>query len=436
MGEILNNFRKLGLVIGSIFIGLALPLWAIGADSKFIWIRSGSENGNEYRRIQIDLRKSGRVSEIFTENSPNLRISASEIDFLAEQLESRSNSSLYPERGIIDLISSLYGPFPVRFDSQGKIKIVFLDADAHDLSSFEGYVNFRDQWTSKYAESIGFKSNQGNFLYLPSNVFHTDTALRNITKILPKFSHLRAEPQATFPKTWLTESLGETALFMGGFFDRDMLRFAANSQLYSLTQLPMENSSNPLFSLFGSFLLDSMKSKQAGLSFFTRLQGLGRDEVESFFRMESSRPVTFDVIFANFVSYLFTNEGLHLPITVALPNKNGSGLLLPTIIPFKEITSYPFEMESKIYSYGFLSLNLRSPLPSGAIVDIQNDSNFGPSGNCSKLATVLWKPIHPRKIVLYSVGCDPISFKDLVKFRLRIFDKPSFFPSSPLKILP
>jgi hypothetical protein len=435
MGEMLKYVGSLSLILAWIFIVLAQTSSAVAADAKYIWIRAGNEAGSGYKRIQIRLEKSGRVSDLFLENSVKPKIPPLELENIYDQLESRSKSSIYPHKGLIDLVTHLYGPFANRFDPNGKLQIVLIDYAAHDLNSSEAYVNPRDQWTLKYAESLGYKSNEGNFLYVPVSTYQKDKIIRSVTRLLPKFAHLRTEPEASFQKTWLTESLGETALFVGGFFERDLLRFAANSQLYSLTQLS-ENTSNPLYSLFGSFLLDSMKNKQSGLAFLNRLQGHGRDAVESFFRMESSRPLTFDVIFANFVNYLFTNEGLNLPVTVAFPNEEDGGLLLPTIIPYAEVSSYPFEMDSKIYSYGFLSLNLRSPLPAGAIVDIQNVSSFGPSGSCSKSASLLWKPIHPRKIVLYSVGCDPSSSKDLVKFRLRIFDKPSFFPSSPLKILP
>ena len=57
-------------------------------------------------------------------------------------------------------------------------------------------------------------------------------------------------------------------------------------------------------------------------------------------------------------------------------------------------------------------------------------------GYCANNSTVLWKPIDLRRIAVYSVGCEHNSADDVVQFYLRVLDKPSFLPPSPLKILP
>ncbi len=356
------------------------------------------------------------------------------IDLLLERFVQASETSVYPELGYVPLIRSFFGPFPQKFADKAALHIVLLDTKETEWRSSKPFLLPQDQMTEEVAEKIGTKSNQGNYLYVPFLMDQTEELLSGITKALPQFSILDGTTNAYEAGNWLHLALSEAALFVGGFFLNDLSKFASSTHLFSLTQENTPSKENPLHTLFASYLLDTVSDQQRALTFLSKNASQGKIAVEALIRAESSRPLTFDLIFGNFVSYLFSNEGLSLPVSISRPDIY-EGILLPPLQSYLSLSVYPYQMEAAVYPYGFLAVSLKSPIPAGAVVQIQNVSENGPGNGCAKSASVLWKPINPKKIAIYSVGCNPLSARDLVKFRLNIFDKPSIFPASPLKIL-
>lgn len=377
-----------------------------------------------------------RLEDVATYVHPNLvsSLPQEKIDFLLERLVQASETSVYPELGYLPLIRSFFGPFPQKPANEVALHIVLLDTKETEWRSNKPFLLPQDQMTEEMAEKIGTKSNQGNFLYVPLLTEQTEELLSGITKALPQFSILDGTTNAYEAGNWLHLTLSEAALFVGGFFLYDLSKFASSTHLFSLTQENSPAKENPLHTLFASYLLDTVSDQQRALTFLSKNASQGKIAVETLIRADSSRPLTFDVIFGNFVSYLFSNEGRSLPVSISRPDIY-EGVLLPPLQSYLSLSVYPYKMEAAVYPYGFLAVSLKSPIPAGAVVQIQNVSEVGPGNGCAKSASVLWKPINPKKIAIYSVGCNPLSARDLVKFRLNIFDKPSIFPASPLKIL-
>ncbi len=400
-----------------------------------LWIQGGSQTGYRFQRVTGFSRIEDSTVTLYADSSTQSSLQPPALNRILERLNDGSLNSIYPELGYADLVRKFFGPFPSIFQQSGRLHVVLLNSAQYDLPSLDPFYLPYDQISDEEAAKSGFQSNQGNYLYVPIKIGTEVEILRSIVRSLPQLSILRHLPERRIFPNWLHHTLAEVALFLGGFFERNMSDFTKYPHLYSLTHESFGREGNSLHSLFASFLLDSINYKEIGFKFLSQNAHGGKTSVEALFRTDSSRPITFDVIFGNFVSYLFQNEGLNLPISIARPGSY-DGLLLPRIPAYAEIISTPFVLEAKIYPYGFLAVNLKSPLPAGSVVNLQNITYSGPSENCAKQASLLWKPINPKKIVIYSVGCDPISGRDLVKFRLNIFDKPSIFPGTPLRILP
>ncbi len=426
-----NVFRFLaGLLACSFF-----PAPALATETVDLWIQGGSQVGFEFQRLRGFSRTIGSTVSLYADPGTQKSLSAESLTKILERLNDASEISVYPEMGYADLVRTFFGPFPNVFQDSGRLHVVLLNSSVLELPSTEPYFLPYDQIAEEDAAKTGDRSNQGNFLYVPVKIASEEAVLRSIVKSLPQFSILRHLPERRIFPNWLHHTLAEAALFLGGYYQRDLHSFTNNPHLFSLTQNAKGREGNALYSLFAAFLLDSITGKEVGLKFLSQNANNGKFAVETLFRSDSSRPITFDVIFGNFVIYLFQNEGLNLPVSLVRPGSY-EGLPLPPIPPYSEITEFPFVLEAKIYPYGFLSVDLKNPLPPGSVVNLQNVTAGGPAESCAKQASVLWKPINPKKIVIYSVGCNPISGRDLVKFRLNVFDKPSIFPATPLRILP
>lgn len=399
-----------------------------------LWIQKSVLQNYSFDRVKnFSVHRLEDVT-IYLHSNLSTSVSQEKIFNLLERLTQASQTSVYPELGYVPLIRNFFGPFPSKFSKESTLDVVLLDTKENEWRSSSPFLLPQDQMSEEMAEKIGTKSNQGNFLYVPVLTDQDEELLASIIKILPQFSILDGTTNAYAAGNWLHFALSEAALFLSGFFLNDLSKFAASTHLFSLTQENSSPKENPLHTLFASFLLDTVSNKQMALTFLSKNASQGKLAVETLFRSESSRPVTFDVIFGNFVSYLFSSEGLSLPISISRPDIY-EGIPLPPLQSYLDLAVYPYRMEAAVFPYGFLAVNLKSPIPAGAVVQIQNVSENGPGNSCAKGASVLWKPINPKKIAIYSVGCNPLSNKDSVKFRLNIFDKPSIFPASPLKIL-
>ncbi len=227
-------------------------------------------------------------------------------------------------------------------------------------------------------------------------------------------------------KPWFNHVRGELyALSFGYIRSANVLEnYVRRSQAFPMVS--QQGSLNGAQVLFSLFLFDSMTEKRQGLELLLESKGDPKELVEEFFLQETHRPFTFDAIFGDFIGYIFSHEGKTLPMNSA--GIRGS-FTLPSITNYATLKSFPVELRGTLQPYSFLSILLPDSLPRSAIIQVENTKDGSTPGSCAQNATVLWKPIHRKRIAVYAVGCDYWSPKDRIQFRLRVLDKP-FLPSA------
>lgn len=395
-------------------------------ESRSFWVPR-SHPPSTYRQARAELKMEGARTLVYAETG--LHFPPNFLQRIQERLEHHSpEQSLAPELGLLPLAESVFAPLPHLF-AEPKLQVLFARLGQRPGQHAEGFQPY-DQMTRARAAEWGAKSNEGNLIYVNWPQPSEEAALGEIAHGLQHLLGHGVSPQST--DRWLLETLAEAGMLVGGYFtDQAYLdTFAQSPELY-----PLVTTGEPQYGaqlLFASFLLDSQPPSSRPFAFLTRTFGQGRQLVEDLFQRESATPFPFDVVFTGFLSYVFESQARQLPYSLVKVDK--TALRMPAIPAYATIKSFPAELSGRLMPYSFLAVDLPFALPSTAVVEVEA-VRAGAQG-CGLTASVLWKPVHATRIAVYAVGCEPRDQNDILQFRLRVLDKPSFLTSFPLKITP
>lgn len=415
-------------------------------DKKEFWVWDLTVMPPAFRKTEATVRAVGPRSYIFVETALwEKNIQPGFVARLQHRLEEAAPAgAVEPGYGIIPLQEKIFAPLPKKIRDDERLIVLFADLGKYKDHEFDGFFNAFDQITEENAwNNFQQHSNEANIIYI--NGLRGGDEDYTTGVIAHELQHLLGHnlvPEGTEQDAWLSETIAEGAMLLTGYFtDQGHVgRYAENTAKYPLVSQSYVQYGPQL--LFSSFLIDSVKKSGEGLSFLSRLEKKGRDAVEFMFRVKTETPFSFDAIFSNFLSYIFefSGEKALLPSSWA---RNSSGIVIPEIKPYARIEQFPAVLEGAIFPYSFAAIDLARELPPTAVVTVDPIPTVvdapvdqPPPQNCGNSSSTLWKPVSPKRIAVYAVGCEHKGAKDLVQFRLRIFDRPSLLPASPLKLLP
>lgn len=394
-------------------------------ESRRFWVK----NQSGYRSAETELKAVGERSYIYVEKSLwEKRITRELVERLSLALEKRApEGAILPNLGIVPLEETLFAPLPKVISPDERVSVVF--AEISNNQFFDGYFNAFDQMTAAQAEAKGQRSNESNVVYINgyrrSESYTASVVAQELQKLLSFYPSEDAED------LWFRETLGKAAKLASGFYvDQPQLnQYAQQPSLFPLVSYSYVQQGPQI--LFAAFLLDSMPDRVQGLRLLNSFSGNGRQAVEILFRQITGSPLTFDVIFSKYLSYLFAGSGRDLPN----PRKSDSMFLrLPPIRSYAALKSFPAEIRGELMPYSVLVIDLPEALPATAVVQITPIRQHGAEDSCARQGTVLWKPIDLKRIAIYSVGCEHQSPFDRLQFHLRVLDKPSLISAYPFKI--
>lgn len=415
------------------------PSTPIGSKKEF-WVWDLSVMPPGFRKTTATLKTNGARSLIYAED--NMEIPQSYITSLNINLEIQSpEDAAFPRLGIVPMEERVFSPLPKKINPDDRVIILFANLGKYKEHEFDGFFNAYDQMTESEAQKENQHSNEANIIYLNGM---RKTADYTTGVIAHELQHLLAHNATGKPDfsqdLWLSETLAEGAMLLAGYFtDQGHLHdYALTTGKYPLVSHTYVQYGSQL--MFASYLLDSIKDGWSALGFLTKLNGKGRDAIETLFRQKSNTPLSFDAIYGNFISYIFENAATSTKLPYSWNRPSGSGLLVPAIRPYASIQSFPAQVEGSLYPYSFVAIDMAIPLPVTSIVKVEviphtnSITDETSQNNCGSSANVLWKPITVKKIAIYAVGCEHQGKDDYVNFRLKILDRPLLLPESPLKI--
>lgn len=405
--------------------------------TRLFWVLDFQYSPPRQRLIHARLRSSIGRSTIYVEESAlNNQVSDAQVTRLKEALEVKAPAGAYkPARGIIGLQESLFGPLPRRHDHPQELVVLFADLGQNRGARVEGLFHIFDQMDRDKAwHKYRQHSNQANIVYLNGNDRSEVSTTRVIARELQRM--LAANATHVKKENWLAETLASAGMMLSGsFLDQNFVDlFARNTGLHQLVTPGAAQLGVQV--LFASYLIDEVP-QVAGTAagFLTHTPLAGRDAVEHLIRQDSQTPLTFDVIFSNFVSYVFAHSEQNDRLPEAWDHN--PGISVPKIDPYYTFTTVKGEFSGQLAPYSFVGIDLAQELSPSALIQVQKVPSANPPSNgCAQNASVLWKPIHPTRIAVYAVGCNPNGLNEMVQFRLKILDQPSLLPKSPLRIVP
>lgn len=422
-------------LLGASLSAVATPVEsgpAIGSQREF-WVWDLRVMPPGFRRTSATLRAAGERSLVYVEDLFwNTQIQPEYMERLSHLLEKESPAgSLVPERGVVPAQENVFGHLPTRVGQDDRLIVLFADLGKYKDHEFDGFFNAYDQQTEAEAQKEDQHSNEANIIYL--NGLRGSEAYTNGV-IAHELQHLLVhDPSgATQKDSWLSETLAEGAmLFTGHFSDQGHVdRFLKNTGAHPLVS-PTYVSYGPQL-LFSSFLIDSTTPGPGNLRDLARTPLPGRDAVEYFFESRLDLPQSFDAIFSNFISYIFSLQSYQLSLPLSWPRAQGLGISLNEITPYKTVTSPNTIIDGYVMPYAFVLIELANEIKDSTIIRVEpirpttaEDKKEAGAGNCARTASSLWKPIDHKRIVVYGVGCEPRSKQDLLHFRLIIADQAS-----------
>jgi hypothetical protein len=414
-----NRFVILGLLALSVsWSSFAHGEAELGSKrSFFVWDLNVMPPGS--RVAEATLMAKGLRSYLYVENS-RLSLPPGFIERTISTLESQTPpGSLRSDWGIVPLLESVFAPLPKVVSPDDHLIVLMADLGKYKNFEFDGFFNAFDQMSPEKAAEFDQKTNQSNIIYINGLRKNEDYTLGVIAHELQHLLHFHAPKKEGFiQSTWLSETLAEAAMLVTGFFtDQGHVdRFALNSFRHSLTPKKYVQYGPQL--LFAAYLMDSPQVGIAGLKILTESTREGRSAVEQVFDANAPFFLPFDLVFGNFVNYVFHNAGKRVPVvSTTTPD---TGILIPEIPSYLRLASIPAIAEGMVMPYGFAPIDLPFPLPPDAIVISEAIRSGAAPDRCGAIADVLWKPINPQRIVVYAVGCEPDGEADFVRFRLTI----------------
>lgn len=414
-------------------------------DRKEFWVWDLRVMPPAFRRTEATVRAVGPRSYIFVENALwETNITPDFVARLHHRLEREAPRGALKQTGIIPLEEEIFAPLPKKIRNDERLIVLFADLGQYKEHQFDGFFNAFDQMKEETAwKEYEQHSNEANIIYINglrgTEEYTTGVIAHELQHLL---AHHATEDSASFDQDpWLSETLAEGAMLVTGYYTDQghVNRFAQNPGVQPLVSQSYVHYGPQL--LFASYLVDSVRSDGSALGFLTRLKKRGREAIEFLFRSKTNFPLNFDAIFSNFLTYVFQASGTQEKLPSAWTHHGSNGILVPQIRPVARIERFPAELRQSVLPYSFVSIDLAQEIPSSAVVEVEVlprgvdtpvDQPVEP--NCANTASVLWKPMGPKRIAVYAVGCEYRGPKDVVDFRLSILTKPSLLPSSPLRL--
>lgn len=412
------------------------------AETKEFWVWDLSVMPPGFRKARATVRAEGARSRIFVEEKLwESNITSSYVNTLHYHLEQEASKDAFlPNLGIVPLEERIFNPLPDSPSSDDRVIVLFADLGQYKDYQFDGFYNGFDQMKEEEAWSkYQQHSNEANIIYINGlrlNELYTTGVIAHELQHL--ISHVDAKEN--FQRDlWLSETLAEGAMILTGYFtdQAHVNRFAKASFQYPLVSHTYVQYGPQL--LFASYILDSFYlDRGTTLGRLTKMRKPGREAIEALFRDLTGTPVTFDVIYSNYLSYIFDYSGNSMVLPLSRTDLDKKGIQIPKFEPYVTLDTLPAQVEGTVFPYSFAVIQLPKELPPSAIVEVNNPQlaekvQEGPSvtDSCAYKASVLWKPIDATRIAVYAVGCEHKSAADRVPFRLKVLDKS--FPSVTTK---
>jgi len=416
------------LILITLVMSFALPMPArareLAPDRNF-WVWNLNLFPRGYRQAPAHLVAEGARTAIYVEDG--VRLPPGYPARLQVALEKKAPpGALYPQFGMLATLEKLFGALPPGESGGDKLTVLFTDLGQN--AAVDGYFNPADRWSELDAQRADERSNATNIVYVNGYRSSDELSATAITRSLQELLSSARRSGNAPADAWLSQTLSEASLLAVGLFsDQSYL----NRYVQSPEQFPLVSRSLLQYGpqlLFASFVLDQALDKAAALRGLAELPLRGREAVESVFRGETGTPLTFDLIYGNFLAYVFrmAEQGYRLPLSGEHTKERG--LLVPEIAPYVELKTIPAIAEGDVYPYSFALFDLPEELPFSAVVSVEpvRQQRRRPDGSfpCSETASVLWKPVTQKRIAVYAVGCEHETEQDRVHFRLSVLDRP------------
>lgn len=439
--------KSLALIALVLFphLSLAQQDYQLG-DTREFWVWDLNVMPPGSRKITAKVKSVGPRSYIFVEESAwGNHITTPFIQFLSDRLEKQTApGAILQNIGIIPLEEKIFAKLPSVIRADDRLIVLFADLGKYQNHEFDGFFNSFDQLTEEHAwKNYQQHSNEANIIYI--NGIRNSSYDYTVGVISHELQHLLAyhvgiKPEDSHQDSWLSESIAEGAMLItGNFTDQPHVnRFAESPGRFPLVSHTYVQYGPQL--LFSAYLIDTLQNqKYFPLSYLTYSLKKGRQAVEDLFQSSANNNINFEAIYSNFISYIFDHSEQQIKVPSSISGKYG--IIIPEIKAAARIEKFPAELHGTIAPYSFDAIDLTEELPSTAVVQLSiiPQSPSSPEKkqsepNCANTSTMLWKPIHPKRIAVYAVGCEYRKSSDLVHYRMRVYDKPFLLPRSGLKI--
>ena len=385
-----------------------------------------------FRKANATLRASGSRSLIYVEEQLwNSNVTEKFVSQLSKNLETNAKpGSYFPDRGIVPLQEEVFAPLPTVINPDPRVIVLFADLGQYKNYKFDGFFNAFDQMKELDAWSLHQQhSNEANIIYI-NGIRESEAYTEGV--IAHELQHLlahHARPSNTPQELWLSEAIAEGAMLLTGHYtDQGHVdRYLENPAAHSLVSQTYVQYGPQL--LFASFLIDSLK-RAGGLGHLTRTNLTGKEAVTDLFRSRTGgAPQSFDAIYSLFLTYISDSMLSKIKLPAAWNHSEETGLILKNARSYGQIT-VPGTVEGKLVPYSFAPYTLEKNLGEQANVQVTVISAQGSCANGNGKA--LWKPLTPKMIAIYAVGCDQNSKEDTIQFRLTISEQPTIMPLSTI----
>ncbi len=428
-----------------------LPRYAVG-DLEEFWAWDLTVMPPGFRRVEARATSVGQSSYVFVENAA---WESGAIDFgfasdLYNRLEQQGlPSSLNPEKGILPLQQSIFGPLPDRINTDPRVVILLLGLGEFNGHRFGGYFNPFDQMTEPEAQNYQQHSNEVNVIYLGINLDGANDTHQVASIITHELQHLLSHNRIPnfHQAPWLSEASAEAAMMFSGYFtdQKAVERYAEKTW-----GIPLVTSAYVHYgasALFAAFLVD----KLGGYGAFDDMMHAAipsREAVEYAHYVRTGRNTSFDAIFSEFITYVYVNSNTHQSLPNTWQHSINDGYRIPNLTKVATIRTLPFNYSGSLRPYSFAVFELERALPPNARVSVEILAPSPPLAelpptvlsaelplteippevadesilkDCKDDVQILWKPL-PNAIAVYSIGCKFGDNRSQLRYKLTIRD--------------
>lgn len=389
-----------------------------------------------FRRVEARAISVGPNSYVFVEKES---WNSGAIDFrFAADLHSRLElqglpSALEPDKGILPLQQSIFGPLPDVINQDPRVVILLLNMGEFNGHRFDGYFNAFDQMSEAEAQTYQQHSNEVNMIYLDINPNGANDTHQVASIITHELQHLLNHHRIPdfHQSPWLSESSAEAAMMFSGYFTDQP---AVERYAQRTWEIPLVTSTYVHYgvsAVFSAFLVDKLGGYGA-FDYMMYIALPSREAVERAHYVRTGRNTSFDAIFSEFITYVYVASNTHESLPHTWQHLTNDGYRIPNLTNAATIRNLPFSYSGNLRPYSFAVFELGRALPPGAQVQVQIlppvEQPEAPSSeendiikNCKDDVQVLWKPL-PNAIAVYSVGCKFGDNRDQLRYKLTIRD--------------